>query len=165
MDMDVNVRALAQYVSIISVFVACWRWGAGPERYCGSVMLAMLLGEVLYHVVFGPGYVVLHTDVGHLALSLGGAAALTWIALRANRRYPFWLASFQLVALLTHLVRDLAPGVGGAAYQIMVIAPSYFMIAMLIAGLIAHRRRLARFGPYRSWNISSPVPDRKNRRT
>ena len=152
-------RALIQYGVIVLLAVACWVWGAGPERVCGTILLAMPFAEVAYHLVFGSDMRLSHTDVGHAVMQVVVAAPFLAVALTANRRYPLWLVSFQLIAVLSHLVRNFAPEAGGAAYLIMTVAPSYGMIATLTIGLAAHRMRMLRHGSYRSWRTSSaPSP-------
>lgn len=159
LDIVLSHRALIQYGVIALLALACWLWGGGPERVCATVLLAMPFAEVIYHLILGPETSLTHTDLGHTVMELVVTAPFLAVALTANRRYPLWLVSFQLVAVLSHLVRDLAPGAGGAAYLIMTIAPSYAMIVTLAAGLAAHRLRIRRHGSYRSWRASSaPLP-------
>jgi hypothetical protein len=79
---------------------------------------------------------------------LAGFAA---IALNANRNYPLWAAGFQLVAVGSHLVRGLVDSVSPIAYAILAVGPSYCQLALLFAGLLRHRARLRRYGPYRDW--------------
>lgn len=148
-------RALVQYGVILLLAVACWAWGAGPERVCGTILLAMPFAEVGYHFVFGPETRLSHTDVGHTFMQMVVTIPFLAVALTANRKYPLWLVSFQLIAVLSHLVRNLASEAGGVAYFIMTVAPSYAMIATLTIGLAAHRMRMLRHGSYRSWRRSS----------
>lgn len=159
LDFIFEHRALIQYGAFVLLAVACWIWGAGPERVCGTILLAMPFAEVGYHLLFGPETRLSHTDVGHAVLEMVIAIPLLAVALTANRRYPLWLVSFQLVAVLSHMVRNLAPEAGGAAYLIMTVAPSYAMIVTLTLGLAAHRIRMHRHGSYRSWRpFSVPSP-------
>lgn len=155
LDVVFEQRALIQYSVIVLLAIACWIRGAGPERVCGLVLLAMPFAEVAYHGLFGPQMTLTHTDVGHAIMQIVVAIPFLIVALTSNRIYPIWLVSFQLVAVLSHLVRNLAPNVGGAAYMIMTIGPSYAMIVTLALGLLAHRRRVRRYGIYRSWRVSS----------
>lgn len=162
LDFVFEHRALLQYGLIALLALACWIWGDGPERICGTTLFAMPFAEVGYHLVFGYDIMRLsHTDLGHTVMEVVVTIPFLAVALTANRRYPLWLVSFQLVAVLSHLVRNLAPGAGGAAYLIMTVAPSYAMIATLALGLAAHRLRMRRHGSYRSWRaFSAPSPGR-----
>lgn len=148
-------RALIQYGVIVLLAVACWLWGAGPERVCGTILLAMPFAEVGYHLVFGSDMRLRHTDVGHAVMQVIVTIPFLAVSLTANRRYPLWLVSFQLIAVLSHLVRNWAPDAGGAAYLVMTVGPSYAMIVTLMVGLTAHRIRMHRHGAYKSWRASS----------
>lgn len=155
LDFIFEHRALVQYSVIVLLAIMCWVWGSGPERISGSILLTMPFAEVAYHGLFGPQTTLSHTDIGHAILEIIVAIPFLAVALTANRTYPLWLVSFQLVAVLSHLVRNLVPEAGGAAYMVMTIGPSYAMIATLSLGLLAHRLRLRRHGAYRSWRTSS----------
>lgn len=157
LDFVLEHRVVLQYGLIVLLALACWIWGGGPERICGTILLAMPFAELVYHHLLGPSVSLDHTDLGHTALEVVVALPFLAVALTANRRYPLWLVSFQLVAVLSHLVRNLAPGAGGVAYYIMTVAPSYMMIATLTLGLAAHRLRMRRHGSYRSWRASSAL--------
>jgi hypothetical protein len=148
-------RAALQYTVIVALALACLVWGKGPERIAGTVLLAMPFAEVAYHLLLGPQTTLSHTDVGHAIMQVVVAIPFLGLALFANRRYPLWLVSFQLIAVLSHLVRGLLPPEGGVAYLIMTVGPSYGMIAALAVGLVSHIFRTRRFGPYRSWRTSS----------
>lgn len=151
----IEYRAALQYGVIVALAAACWIWGRSPERIAGTTLLAMPFGEVAYHLVFDQVVTFIHTDVGHAAMQVFFALPFLALALFANRSYPLWLASFQLIAVLSHMVRGFLPPEGGTAYHIMTVGPSYGMIAALAIGLTAHIRRTRRFGPYRSWRASS----------
>ena len=142
---------ILQYLAILVLQVAALRWGDLPERLCAALLVAMVIWEILYHYVFMANFVVTDVDFGHFAMSLGAEFGYLAIALYANRVYPLWLASLQLISVLTHIARKLDEGVTGFAYQLIVIAPSYFMILIIAVGIIQHQRRLKRYGPYRAW--------------
>lgn len=161
LDFILSHRAILQYSVIALLALACWVWGAGPERVCASILLAMPFGEVLYHALLGPETALSHTDLGHAILEIAVTIPFLAVALAANRTYPLWLVSFQMVAVLSHLVRNLVPEVQGAAYMAMTIGPSYAMIVTLLLGLLAHCRRRRIHGTYRSWRTSwRPWPRR-----
>lgn len=144
-----------QHAIIILLFLAALRWGAGPERAIASALLYLVASLFLYHLAFGPGLQLGHMDLVLLANDLVAGCVMIGTALYANRIYTLWIGALQIIAILSHLARDLSEAISPLAYAIMFIAPSYLQIALLTGGLIAHRRRLKRYGTYRSWQTSS----------
>ncbi len=135
---------------IILALLGFWK-GAGPERGVACVMLGILAFDRFYHLIFGNVTNLLSIDYGHAVIDLGAMIALFVIALRANRMYTLWIAALQLIAFNAHLARELTQGMSPIAYAILFVGPSYFQLLIQALGLWAHRRRLAKFGPYREW--------------
>lgn len=139
----------------VTVALALWR-GAGPERATGLVLAGMLFADLAYHAIFGTGVDLLTIDVGHAVIDTLAMAALTSIAIAANRTYTLWIGALQILAVLGHVARNLDDAISPLVYAIIHIAPSYFQIGLLLAGTLRHRRRLRRHGSYRSWRTVSP---------
>jgi hypothetical protein len=150
----------AHFLAMLLIVAAAWRWGAGPERACASAIAFMFVVDLPYHWVFGAGAKFQSVDVGHATIDCLTFVSLGVSALYANRIYPIWLAAFQFIALISHLVRELSPTMSPLVYAIMIVAPSYLQMATLTGGLLFHVRRERRYGPYRSWRTSSPHFDR-----
>lgn len=150
----VEYRAEAQKLAIVITVAAALRWGAGPERACGVALLYLLLADVTYHAVLGPGVELLRIDVGHAVIDSTAALVMIVVALASNRMYTLWIGALQIIAVQAHIARDLEAGISPLAYSIMYVAPSYLQIGLLAGGIWAHRRRLRRFGTYRSWRTS-----------
>lgn len=149
-----QLKSQAQWVAL-SAFIALALWrGAGPERRIACVFIFMFVADRIYHALFGNGRLLLNADLGHVLIDAAALAGFVWIALRANRVYPLWLASFQLMTLVSHVVRALSPSVATGAYAILIFAPSYLEVLVFGLGLLLHIRRQAKFGPYRSWRSS-----------
>lgn len=125
--------------------------GAGPERAAAATILGMELTDRLNHAIFGPKIELLSIDIAHAVIDLGTFVAFLWIALRANRVYPLWLAGFQLIALSAHAAREVALDISQIGYYIMFVGPSYFQIMTVAIGTWTHHRRVLRYGAYRSW--------------
>ena len=142
-----------QFQLIALIFLAgmgLWK-GAGPERAVASVMLGILVSDRIYHLLFGNVINLMSIDVGHAVIDLAAMIAFIVIALRSNRMYTLWIAALQLVAFNAHLAREMTQAMTPIAYAILYVAPSYFQLVVQGLGLWAHRRRVARYGPYRSW--------------
>lgn len=139
----------------IAIALGFWR-GGGPERACAGVYLAMWLSDRLYHFAFGKIAALGGADLGHIVIDALVAFSLVLVALYANRNYTLWLASMQLVALLSHFLRIISPSIDPTAYALLMAFPMYLAVLIFVVGVIRHLRRQQRHGPYRSWRASSP---------
>lgn len=149
-----EARYILQYTAIFGLLFAALRWGAAPERVAAAVLVFQVISEFFYHEIFGAGVTLSEIDLGHAIMDGLAFAAFLALALQANRKYPLWLASFQLFALLTHLVREMAGEIQGQAYALLTLVPSYCMIVTLCCGILLHHRRSNQYGQYRSWRTS-----------
>ena len=160
-----EARAALQQVLIVTLALLSIVRGAAPERICTGTLLGMGIVDTLYHAWFGTGAKFLEIDIGHSLIDVAAFLVLAGTALLANRVYPLWLASLQLIAALAHLVRDISPVIAEGAYAVLIILPSYLEMVVAGLGLINHARRVRRHGPYRSWLAFSPTSgDRARRR-
>lgn len=148
-------RVEVQKGALIVVVVAAFRWGAGPERGTAAVFLYLLFADSAYHAIFGPGAELLKIDIGHALIDASAALAMAAIAVQANRMYTLWIAALQIIAVQSHVARDLESGISPLAYAIVRYAPFYFQIVLLAVGTWLHRKRVRTFGSYRSWRTSS----------
>lgn len=144
---------------LLLVVISAWRWGAGPEKACAGALLYMALVDYPYHWILGRSAILGTVDVGHAFIDFSTAAIFIYVALKANRLYPLWLAALQSISILSHLGRDLNREIDGLAYGILIIAPSYLEIAILSVGVYMHHSRVKKHGKYRSWRtFSDPSP-------
>ena len=135
----------------VLVFATATKWGAAPERLCAAALLSMFGLDRLYHLIAGPAVALGHTDLWHFVMDLAVCAILVAVGCYANRIYPLWLAALQIVAVNAHLVRSLHDSLAPFAYATLFIAPLYFQIPILAAGIAFHRNRELQFGRYRAW--------------
>ncbi len=119
------------------------------------MFLIMVIAELAYHFVIGAVFAISNMDAGHFAMSAAATAGFIAVALYANRIYPMWLASFQLIALLTHFTGHIGGEASMTAYQIIIISPSHFMMLIVVGGIAFHQWRLRKFGHDRSWRTSA----------
>ncbi|WP_379922505.1 hypothetical protein [Erythrobacter sp. R86502] len=156
-DLLNTYRTFAQHLISIVLAIAIWRWGGGPERWLIGIFLTTMML---------PMYVAWALDLGAVEsgpyapaifmLDVLAAVLYVAIALHANRNYPMWIAGFQVVSVVAHLVKALVAGVSPLAFAILVIGPSYGALVVLLIGFVRHRVRENRFGPYREWRLTSP---------
>ncbi len=149
-------RVDAQTLAFVLLALAAWRWGAGPERALAAVLVWFRVADWAYHGIFAASLQLTNVDLAHALIDLVACVAAFAVALHANRIYPLWFAAVQLLAVFAHLARAMAVEILPVVYAIMFIAPSYLQIAILAWGVWRHRRRVRRFGPYRSWRSFSP---------
>ncbi|WP_086437680.1 hypothetical protein [Altererythrobacter xiamenensis] len=148
-------RAEVQMVAAWVLCLCALKWGGGPERWVAIVWLSVF--EIVhrgYHLLWEPVFRVDQFDTFHAAMDLAAGLGFLVIALQANRLFTLWIASFQLISFSAHLARGMVDEITPIAYAFLVIAPSYFQLAILGGGLIAHVRRKKEFGEYRDWRGS-----------
>lgn len=153
-------RADAQYVVSLALGLAVLRYGGGPERAVGLVLVGIVVMPAMVARLTGLTNAMLFGDLAWIYVLLDAIAAVAFIAiaLKANRAYPLWVAGFQLVSMSAHLVRRLVDTVSPLAYAVLAIGPSYGQLLLLLGGLIFHILRRRRHGPYRDWRLSPPLP-------
>jgi hypothetical protein len=150
-------RSLAQHIASLLLAAAIWRWGGGPERWMIGIFLATMVLPI--YVVWSLGIQLV--EVGPYAplvvmVDVTAAALYLAIALHANRNYPLWVAGFQLVAIVAHMVKAMIDTISPLAFAILVIGPSYGQLLVIFGGFVRHVLRERRFGPYREWRLTSP---------
>jgi hypothetical protein len=148
-------RAHIQHAILFSLCVFAWLKGDGPEKWIANVLIGMVVLNSTLHLLFPHDDNFDRIIASHLFLDLIVLAALVPIALRANRIYPLCILAAQLLAVVMHFNRGLAPEGMEFAYWLLTRVPSYIQIIALATGLYLHRRRARRYGPYRSWRTSS----------
>lgn len=160
LDFIANHRADLQYIASLLMGLAMLRWGGGPERAIAVMFTGVLmLPLIAFRLAMTSGTMMLG-DLApiYIALDAIALAGFVLIALNANRNYPLWIAGFQMVAVGAHLVKGLVDVVSPLAYVLLAVGPSYFQLVLMLAGLLRHRRRLRRYGPYRDWRTGHGLP-------
>ena len=150
-----NFRGEFQLFAMLAILAASLRWGAGPERASAFVFSSFFWMGPLTDFFNDGGNHFLSVRLGSAAIDLAVGILFVLIALWSNRIYPLCLAAFQVMAFASHLIRDLSNQISAMAYFALAIGPSYLQIFTLAGGIWFHRKRVKRFGPYRSWRISS----------
>ena len=146
----VVLTALAIFATTVAY--ALWR-GGPPERVAAEIIIVWILSDFTYHQVFGPSSFA-EVDPVHLVLDGAQLAAITWLALRANRVWPLWAAAAQLITFTGHVAVMVDAGVLRRAYWAVRELPGYIQLLALACGAVYHARRVRRIGPYRSWRLA-----------
>jgi hypothetical protein len=133
---------------LVACGYAAWG-GGGPERWCAGSLVLAAAATRLSDVLSTPDYVAVPLDIAAVDLLL--LAALTTIALRANRYWPLCLTSLHLSTILVHGARLLDPLMTPGMYQLVLRAFAYATVIVIAVGTLRHRRRLGRLGADSAW--------------
>ena len=145
-----NIQVLL-VVSIITLGAfAAYSRGGPPERFAAIFLAGPVLADTVYHLLFGPSGFD-RVDPWHVFLDFTILGFVTWLALRANRIWPLFVAAAQLLSVTGHIAVILQPDGMRRAYWAMTQLPQYIQLTALLAGAWAHARRERMIGPYRSW--------------
>ena len=144
-------RALAFAGVLVLVCAYALARGGAPERWGASFYLVAYVLSVLVTQVFAEDY----GSVQWLVLGIDAVllVALIGLALKANRYWGIWAASFQLIAVVAHLAIPLFPGVEANAYATALLIWSYSMLPMLAGATYRHRQRIERYGADPNWSM------------
>ncbi|MGV3511260.1 MAG: hypothetical protein ACO1OX_04565 [Novosphingobium sp.] len=135
------------------------RKGGEPERLVATILLATVLLDLLNHAAFGmPAF--FSVDPGHLVIDGWAMIALLWVALRANRGWPMWACSAQIIVVLAHMSKLIDLSLVRYGYFVMTQMPILIQAVALLAGTIAHFRREERIGRYHAWRLPYRRPPR-----
>lgn len=145
-----------QSIFVFAIFIAAgvlaWKRGGPPERAAAVIIASWVVLDSIYHLVFGPSGFD-RVDPWHVFLDVTVLGLVVWIALRANRVWPLFVAAAQLLSVTGHIAVLLEPDGMRRAYWAMTQLPQYIQLTALLAGAWAHARRERLIGPYRSWRV------------
>lgn len=127
--------------------------GGGPERAVAATMLAgvavtrltMTATPLRYR---SPEWTMLAVDAAVLA-------AFTVIAIRADRRWPILVTALHGLSVGAHAAKAIEPTHMRTVYWLMTNLWIYPQLAVLVAGTVRHRRRVATTGADPSWSSYS----------
>ena len=137
---------LAVVLCVLAIFK-----GSRPERLIAATFAGMWLIDKLFHALARAANQGAFVHTGHLLVDVLALTAFVGIALHANRVYPLWIAGFQLISLIAHIVRLLNPSIGHMALALLMIVPSYLEILAFAIGIWHHLRRSPRSIPEPFW--------------
>lgn len=149
-----QLRISLQETWTIALLGTALIWGGGPEKVviCVWLVVVELSDYLLINVeetlearqVLWSGVHSTYLLVDCLLL-----AGFVSLALVANRRYVFWIAGLQVIAVMGHGIRATTDDLMVFVYGLMVIGPGWLQIFVMTAGQVAHLRR--KRGVYADW--------------
>ena len=128
--------------------------GGGPERVTAGAYILALAGSAYVGFLRVPG----NFRVVPMGLWLADALlliALFVIAIRANRWWIIPATGCQLVTVLVHFGKLIDPAMVPNSYELLTDIWSWPMVAFLVLGTSAHRRRLRQGIIVPDWKPSS----------
>lgn len=138
---------------VFSILAFAWRKGEEPERMVAAILVATALLDLGNHAVFGdPAF--FSVNPGHIVIDSWGLAGLLWVALRANRGWPLWACSAQVIVMLAHLAKLIDLSLVRYGYFAMSELPIIIQSAALLLGTTAHLKRADRIGRYNDWRLA-----------
>lgn len=149
--MSVQVLLVVSLITL-GAFAAYSR-GGPPERFAAVFLAGPVLADAVYHLLFGPSGFD-RVDPWHVFLDLTILGFVMWLALRANRVWPLFVAAAQLLSVTGHIAVIVQPDGMRRAYWAMTQLPQYIQLTALLAGAAAHAKRERLLGPYRSWRAA-----------
>jgi hypothetical protein len=146
-----------------SYLVACCAYvalkGAAPERVGVAIIF---IGSVLSTIALSsPGRRFTSVETGVFLVDLATFMALLVLSLRAERFWPLWVAAFQLIATVAHVVKLIESDLIRAAYAIVMGLWTYPVLLIIVFGAWNHQKRLARNNVDKSWSTCSGRWDRR----
>ncbi|MBB6503187.1 hypothetical protein F4693_000136 [Sphingomonas endophytica] len=138
----------AAYANIVFFYVAqsfvsahAFIRGGGPERAAGGALLLAALSWSFVQLIWAVKFNHVAWTLALIDLAL--LIAILIIVAFADRFWPIWLASLQIVAVANHGVRAYDPAIIGYAYWLVAGKLSYPMLAILFIGTRRHQQRLS----------------------
>jgi hypothetical protein len=147
----VSDHYIAIKLTTLLVVVYAATRGDSPEKWCAAAIGAEALLDLLLHVKIGHRTFT-EFEPSRMVFDIAVACVFMAIGLRANRLYPSAMAATQILAVIGSVPLLLSNEGWGLAYWAMTNVPLYILLVLLAGGTLAHRRRLARIGPYNCWS-------------
>ncbi|WP_426164681.1 JAB domain-containing protein [Sandarakinorhabdus sp. DWP1-3-1] len=133
-----HLTQVAFLAIFLATLTAAYARGGRPERQGGALLLAAALVTPLVQLkMFND------VELGIAAVDTMLLAALTWLAVCSERRWPIFAAASQAAAVLTHIARFKAGPVHGDAYGNLLVFWSYPVALSLLWGSLIEGRRKA----------------------
>lgn len=135
------LRYLIQIGLLTAVTAFAVTRGGKPEKQIAAVLCAMAALDLGFHTITGAAGEYGEVDTFHAFNDLWSLAAMLAVALRAERFWTLWVAAFQLIAALSHLIRFLDLEMLRIVYAIVIRAPFWMQIMLVGLGTwnFAHR--------------------------
>ncbi len=140
-------------IAIAAIFLFALRKGEEPERLVVAIIVGAAVLDGANHAMFGDP-VFFSVNPGHLVIDTWAMLSMLWIALKANRGWPMWACSAQIIVVLGHVSKLIDLSVVRYGYFAMMQLPISIQAGAILAGTYAHVRRVERIGHYHAWRLA-----------
>ena len=123
--------------------------GGAPERLGAAAIVAMAVLQAISRL-FEPSRLY-STDPVAAVIDGYGVLSFGVLAIYANRAWPIWATSLQILSLTSHFAQEVGPASRPGIYIVMKSAPTFFVIIALLVGTASHQTRMRRFGKDPGW--------------
>ena len=135
------MRFWIQVTLLLLVAFYAFKRGGLPERHVILILLGMLVASIANGAVSGGWTSYSSIPWFRIAIDGIGLALMLGVALHADRWWPLWVSSVQLLSVLAHLLRIVDADIPPLAYAIMDQWPFWIAIAITGLGTYLHDRR------------------------
>lgn len=129
-------RYILQIVLLLLVTLYAYRKGGAPERHVACVLVSMHAAGIGYFLIADQWVDYSGHALFRVAVDVVALIALTIIALRANRWWPLWVSSVQLLAVMAHVLKAVEPDMPLLIWNVMERWP--FWAAIVLTGIGTH---------------------------
>ncbi len=147
---DITHPGVAAFIAALLIaLVVAWMLGGKPEKAGVYTLVTMFAAQaILYSTIGSPEFDQI--DIIAVTSDAIGLLGFTLIALNADRLWPFFAASMQLISVLAHLTHGFRAMLG-QSYVDFNAYPTAMVLLALITGALLHRYRIYRHGKDRDW--------------
>ena len=128
------------YAILFLVSAYAFLRGRSDERIA---VATCILATFATNIVYSPRGSYVGVELGVLLVDLGALASFTFLALRSDRFWPWWVAGLQLTTVIAHALKgvqvDLMPQAYAAAARFWV----YPIFMIIVVGTYRSARRRA----------------------
>jgi hypothetical protein len=122
------------------ISVCAWRRASTTEVRGAAIMALMLAASPVYAAISEVAGRMTQLDVGYFVIDASILVLMLHLALTSQKWWPLWLASAQLIAMLSHVVRMLDADYAPLAYALMMRSPSWIQLLILLLGVLSSMR-------------------------
>lgn len=135
------VTYLVQLALLLFVALYAWKRGGNAERHVTFILITIFVATTVHGMAIGQWTQYHSIPWFRVGLDVFGLAGFLFIALRADRWWPLWVVSVQLLSVLAHVLRVTNAALPPRAYAVLERWPFWIAILMTALGTYSYARR------------------------